>query len=488
MRDRDRGLKTADELLLLERGQDELLLANGADVRPLYVNKGRQYIREFLKAAGDLGTRRNILHAYPHETNLLDLLLDRGILVPQDGVRPNVPLEKARQAQQPGKKSSISLYLLLSQSCNMRCVYCLDGRRTYQTDQSLTMGREVAFRSIERCLEQLADNGRIEIIFFGGEPLLNWPMAKEAIAHCELCLQGKHKGKQRHYHVTSNLSVLPNDLIEWAKRFSISFLCDVDGPPEVHDRCRPFQDGSSSYQAIAGNIGQLRAAGLRVDLRATVTSLNQDCLVETARQHKELGGSSCAFVPVNPVDSDENILPEALLPSPERVMQGVVDVFTSNIWEPDQVFPFNQYAARFAPGPLTGLGCGAPSGNIAVVAANGDVYPCIYLVGIGKFQIGNVRDDSYPKTAVLARMCGELHVDQRDDCKACNWRYLCRGGCPLGRMTVQDNPKATPTVKAYCTQMCCAYTRRILETLLWAKAQETVTNHAKQPTQVPVCL
>jgi len=36
----------------------------------------------------------------------------------------------------------MSLYLLLSQSCNLGCIYCLNGKRTYRTGRNLQMAEE----------------------------------------------------------------------------------------------------------------------------------------------------------------------------------------------------------------------------------------------------------------------------------------------------------------------------------------------------------
>ena len=217
-------LKLSENLLVLERGSDELLLVNTVEQRPLYIKQGRQYIKTFLKAAGRLGARGKIIQAYPHEERLLDVMLEYGMLAVDGAGQRSERLAASSGPTASGRKVRMSLYLLLSQSCNMRCVYCLDGQRTYQTDKNLRMSKEVAFRSVERCLDEIGEGGCLEIIFFGGEPLLNWPLAKEVIIHCERCLQGEDRGKTRKYHVASNLSFLPADLVEWAKKYEISFL------------------------------------------------------------------------------------------------------------------------------------------------------------------------------------------------------------------------------------------------------------------------
>ena len=481
------ALKLTDNLLLLERGADELLLTNTVNRRPLYIKKGATYIKAFLTAVGRLRLRSEILRTHPQDRDLLRVLLDYQIVVPEGSAAEAGRLRRLECLPPPGGKRTLSLYLLLSHSCNLQCVYCLDGRATYQTDRNLRMSRAVAFRSIDRSLDELAPGGRLEIVFFGGEPLLNWPLAKEIIVHCEEALRERHRGKTRQYHFTSNLSQLPPDLIEWARKYEISFLCDVDGPAEIHDRSRRFRSGGGTYAAIARNIGRLRAAGLKVDLRATVTALNQDCLPEVSALHRALGGASSALCAVNPVNSDESILPEDLLPAPEQLIAGVTAVHRSGLWEPANFYPVNLHASRLAPGSLAVVGCGAPFGNVPVVTANGDVYACIYLVGIPRFLLGNILEPDYPRRPVLEAMYASLHVDHRDDCRACPRRYLCGGGCPVGRLSVSGNARASPAVKAYCEKIACDFTRGVLDLLLWERADATASAGAAVPAATIPC-
>jgi uncharacterized protein len=58
------------------------------------------------------------------------------------------------------------------------------------------MGDRVAFQAAETQLEALAPNGTLRVVFFGGEPLLNWPLAKRFITYCETELKEKHRDKK----------------------------------------------------------------------------------------------------------------------------------------------------------------------------------------------------------------------------------------------------------------------------------------------------
>ena len=184
----DIRLHVTEHLLTLERGRNELLLANYLDLRPLYIKEGRKYIKQFLKAASELGTYNKIIEAFPNDISLLDMLVDHGIIIP-GGSTQNNTFQMPQEELRFDNRRSISLYLLISQSCNMGCIYCLNGTKTYQKDKDLMMSQEIAFESIERCLDGLCPQGYLEVIFFGGEPLLNWPLAKEIIIYCENALR-----------------------------------------------------------------------------------------------------------------------------------------------------------------------------------------------------------------------------------------------------------------------------------------------------------
>ncbi len=467
------SLTLTKNLIMLEKGRDELLLVNSIEFRPLYIKKGRDYIKKFLEAVRGLGTVESIKKAFPADTELLNLLMDHRIIIhavdeKKSPDKADISFDKKARDEKIG----MSLYLLLSQSCNLGCIYCLNGIKTYNKDKNLKMTEEIAYKSVERCLDSVSPGGKLEIVFFGGEPLLNWPLAKKVITYCENNLAKRCKDKEIRYHITSNLTILPNDLIKWAKRYNITFLCDIDGPEDIHNECRPYKNGKGSHARIVKNIERLTNSGLKVALRSTITRRNQDCMLEIAKHHKELGGTGSAFVPVNPVNSDEDILPETMMPSISKMASGLAKVYKSKVWDTQDLFPFNVYATHLRDGGRSVTGCGAPYGNTPVVDVNGDVYPCIYLVGIKRFYLGNILNENYPDDNVFDWMMDFLHVDNMEECKECAWRYICGGGCPVGKLTVFENPMASRKTVKYCSGIRCDYTKKVIELLLWDLARE----------------
>jgi uncharacterized protein len=312
------------------------------------------------------------------------------------------------------------------------------------------------------CLNELSSGGAVEIAFFGGEPLIHWPRMKEVIGYCEEQLKPAYKDKKIRYHLTSNLTLRPPDLTEWLTRYDVSVVCGIDGPPEIHNRCRPYRGGRPSHARTAETIRQLVAAGVRVTLRATITAANHGCLPAVAAHHAELGAASSLFVPVRPVNSDQDFLPEELLPDPDKITEAALQLPRMGN---AAVFPFNDFCTEIRPGIRYTVACGAPYGTTYVVRPNGDVYPCIYLVGHDRYRLGNVTGtlDCRP----LDDMLEALHVDNREGCRTCAWRYACGGGCAVMDLTKVPGSQQRPAIIDYGRRITCDLSRALIGEMLW---------------------
>ena len=465
-------LKVTANLIRLQR-DGRLLLLNSLQPRPLLFRRGLEFVETLLTSAGRGVLCRDELAAlWPEEATVIDFLISHHILVDtaESELAPAAAKPSAEElmALSPG----MSLYLLLSQDCNLGCIYCLNGKRTYRKSEQPMMPEEVAFAAVDRCAARIKQGGFLEIAMFGGEPLLNWDLAKRTIDYAETVLKPRYPDIEFRYHITSNLSFLPEDFIARVKAHGITVLCDIDGVGAVHDACRPYKGGAGSHAAIAANVAALTAAGIAVSLRTTVTALNQDQMAETARHHFALGGNGSAFVPVNVVNSDEDLLPDELIPDVDRLLASLIEIQETGDWGLERLFPFSTFRSKIQPGNYCVLGCGAPFGNTPVVDVTGDVYPCIYLVGIKRYNQGNVLSGSYPDPAAPLALVEELHVDQRPDCKSCSWRYLCGGGCPVQMLAMKGRKDLSPKAQDYCERINCEYTKKVLEVLLWEYADQ----------------
>lgn len=374
----------------------------------------------------------------------------------------------------------MSLYLLVTHACNLACVYCFNGDASYQRSCPPAMRDETADAAVDWALRRLDPHGTLEIVFFGGEPLLRWPLVRRVVDRCEQTLRSRHPNVTFHYHLTSNLTSLPRDLIEVARRVSMTFLCDVDGPQEVHDRLRPHAKGRASHEATARVIRALTDAGLAVSLRATVTSANAVDLGAVVAHHRHLGGCSSALVPLNPIDSDQVAVPERWLADPGCLASGLAAAFEDRAFPADALHPFSEALPRVARRERRRIACGAPYGCTPVVDAAGDLYPCIYFVGIPWLRMENVLAPEPARAhGVLSQLLASLDVDATE-CRTCGIRYLCSGGCPAMRVLARGRPDLLP-MQRYARDCSCAVGRTVTEKLLWSEARSTDQRHAACP-------
>ncbi len=469
-----------------KRRGERLIIFNPNQINPLYFPDGGSIVLEVMARLRDLGAFENMAESVVSAT-LLQQFLQHSVVVPEHAAQSVTPRNHSCGSNGCSVKeqpSSQSLYLLLAQYCNQACVYCLNGAESYQSSSSPRMSMEIARKAIVRSLELLAAGGNLNIVLFGGEPLMNWRLGREVIEYAATEAASNYPDKTIRCSVTTNLTVMPKDLIEVAHRRGVGFLVDIDGPEELHDRARPFRSGLGTFRTTSRHIKALRNAGVSVELRATVTALNAERLLDVAATHKELGGSSSAYVPLNVFNSDGTVISEELWPEPAVVANGLRAVFQAGLWPLNKMHPFNVYLSRFTAGHHSPFSCGAPYGNIPVVTANGRVYACIYLVGDNRYLVDQL-DTDLPREAAnrnLAHMKQKADVELRVPCRTCDVRSLCGGGCPTHLFLSNATDAAHAKAMQYSQTLACTVAQAVLDELLWARAEAVSCTSSVEPS------
>lgn len=138
--------------------------------------------------------------------------------------------------------------LQLTQNCNFRCAYChyTSNDGSQRTHSNKRMSIEVAKAAILYLRDHSIDTPSVYIGFYGGEPLLEFPLLKEVVAFCERQM----KGKEIHYTVTSNGTLLTDEIIEFFSAHKFSLTISLDGPREIHNRSRVFNGGKGSFDTV----------------------------------------------------------------------------------------------------------------------------------------------------------------------------------------------------------------------------------------------
>jgi His-Xaa-Ser system radical SAM maturase HxsB len=144
-----------------------------------------------------------------------------------------------------------SLFLfVVTLRCDHSCGYC-QVSRVSEDKGTFDMTEETADRAIEIMLESPSHYLKIE--FQGGEPLLNFSLIK----HITRRVKALAPDRSLSFVITSNLSLLTEEIVEFCAKEDIYFSTSLDGPSDLHNanRPRPSHDG---YARVMAGIDLIR--------------------------------------------------------------------------------------------------------------------------------------------------------------------------------------------------------------------------------------
>jgi len=328
---------------------------------------------------------------------------------------------------------TVTLIMKATRRCNLRCVYCGD----WQTTSGSTMGFPVVARTIQRALREYA---RVEFIWHGGESaLLPISFYKKV-----MLMQGRFR---RPDQVIGNTFQTNATLIdeEWARflrdaRFAVGF--SIDGPPEVHNRTRPYINGMPSFDDVSRGMAILRQYGL---LDSCILVVGREVLALGADRvfdfFQQIGIRSYSCLAVKPTIRPGESGPKGYPTDSQGVSSFMCRLYDCWLEHGDREIRIRELAAiRDRLCGKEARVCnlsGACIGRYFCVEPNGDVTHCDCFVG-GQYPLGNIMDSSFADMAASASMA-KLLADNRRSLDLtrvrCGDFELTRGGCPHSRLT-----------------------------------------------------
>ncbi len=148
--------------------------------------------------------------------------------------------------------------LQLTQQCNFRCsycVYCAGDFELQRNHSSKRMSLETALNAVDFFAARCGNQQQPAIAFYGGEPLLEFPLIQKVVAYAEKKLYGK----KLTFAITTNASLLTPDIARFFSAHNFLTTISLDGTPETHDRSRRFADsGQGSFTVICKNLKAVR--------------------------------------------------------------------------------------------------------------------------------------------------------------------------------------------------------------------------------------
>jgi uncharacterized protein len=351
--------------------------------------------------------------------------------------------------------------------CNMRCRYCyyLEKEHLYPDGESFRMPCDL----LEAYIVQHIDASPDEVIRFswhGGEPTLLGLDYFRTIVE----LQRKHRPSDRLIAngIQTNGTLLDDAWCSFLAAEGFAVGLSLDGPQELHDRCRLGREGRSTFLQSMRGYERLKAHGVLTDILCVVNAHNVEHPIEVYRFFKHIEAPYVTFLPlVKPQQGGEGGV-SALSVRAEgwgEFLCTIFDEWVSSDIGRIKVQIFEE-AVRTSFGQEHSLCIFRPvCGDIPIVEHNGDCYPCDHFVD-GDHLLGNIGEKPLVQMIESAAQKAFGHAKLNTlprICRFCEVREMCNGECPKNRFL------SAPDGEAGLNYLCTGYKRFFSHCLPFAR-------------------
>ena len=335
---------------------------------------------------------------------------------------------------------------VLTNACNMNCVYCQAQDVDHQAKG--LMDFQTAENAVEIALQSPVNSLNFE--FQGGEPLLNFPIIEHIVEYAE-----EHKNdKKITYSVVTNTLELSGKMIEFFIEHEVSVSTSLDGDKTLHDNNRPRKNGQGTFKTVIDNIEQMKRKGISVGAIQTTTKNSLKYAKQIVETYLQCGLENVFIRPLTPLgyarknwDKIGYTVKEFLI-FYEELLDYILQLNKKgrNIREGHSILFLNKILGRVSGNYMELRSpCGAGIGQMAYYY-DGAIFTCdegrmLYEMGNDTFQIGKVNNSTYQSimdNRITKLTCQSSILEAIPQCCDCVYHPFC-GVCPVVNLASCNN-------------------------------------------------
>ncbi len=320
-----------------------------------------------------------------------------------------------------------AMCLHVAHDCNLRCSYCFASTGDFGAGRKI-MPIEIGKKAIDFLIEKSEGRHNLELDFFGGEPLMNFPLVKEVVEYARA--KEKEYDKNFRFTITTNGMLLNDEIIDFINKEMSNVVLSIDGRPEVNDRLRVRADKTGSYSAVMPKFQKLvaqRSKDKDYYARGTFTKYNLDFANDVIHLYEQ----GFDQLSVEPVVSDPSC-PWAITEEDYPAIFAEYERLSKEMIRREKeggAFNFFHFMIDLNQGPcaikrLRGCGCG---NEYVAITPDGDIYPCHQFVGQEEWKMGSIVDGSFDYA--MKDKFSKANVYTKPACRECWAKFYCSGGC-----------------------------------------------------------
>lgn len=189
------------------------------------------------------------------DNSIANVLYEKGIYVDENKV-DEIAFERLKSFVWDNKRKVRILYLIVSTYCNLNCKYCFIEQNPHSTTEYGIMSYDTAIAAVDQFFtnQDINDENKPEIIFYGGEPLIAQNTVKDTIQY----IREKY-GNLAKITIISNGTLVDDDFAKFMYTNRVGMGISIDGPKSINDSGRIFRDEDKSvYDNVREKINVLK--------------------------------------------------------------------------------------------------------------------------------------------------------------------------------------------------------------------------------------
>lgn len=357
-------------------------------------------------------------------------------------------------------------YFILSEQCNLACKYCFLGNNAPEKRQKFSqenMTKETAEKALAFFIRQLKLAGNIDpenkptIIFYGGEPLLNFEVLEyvaqrvEKLKETEPCLENADLS------VITNGVLLTSSKLKRLKELGISIAISIDGCTEEANELRIDVAGKPSFNRVLKALDTAKKEDVDVSLSVTLT---EKTIKDKAKILELISDYNIKGFGFNILMSDENFTVSEQYS--EAAADFIIDVFRDlrdiGIYE-DRIM---RKLKAFAKSQVYFSDCAATAGSQVVITPDGSVGICHGCLADRDYFVSSIEDEDFnANTHPVFTEWSQLTPVNREECLDCEALGICGGGCPINALYSKPDNTISSLDERFCI-----HAKRTLEFLI----------------------
>jgi uncharacterized protein len=355
-------------------------------------------------------------------------------------------------------------YFVLSEQCNLACKYCFLGNADIEAPKvtKYPMSHETADKALAFFARQTREdmsqfNDEKEIIFYGGEPLVNFDTLKYVVERSRYYQEQHLLGPKLKFSMITNGTLLNEEIVQFLIDHKINVSISIDGADEAKNSNRVLRAGGLAFPHIIRKLRLAQSMGLRFGLSITLSEETIKDVQSLINLLDDLDVDSVCF----------NILLKSKNFGVEKnyyinATDFIIDFYEKTKDKGVYEDRFMRKLKAFAESGLYFSDCAATSGSQIVITPDGQVGICHGAMEKREHFIGSIDDENL----VVGKNAEVNHWNHlspvfKEECQNCEALGICGGGCPVNAQKLNNTASIDAIDKAFCI-----HAKKVLEYLI----------------------